>query len=66
MAKFRAITNNVVHLTDEEQAAIRASEWFMYCYGVGVIMTDNNIWWDCTNSADAKDYLHKLGKQEKK
>jgi hypothetical protein len=54
------ITNNLVHLTEEEKNLIDSALSYEYLYGVGVITLktkDSAIWWDCTNSADAKDYL---------
>jgi hypothetical protein len=54
------ITNNLVHLTEEEKNLIDSALSYEYLYGVGVITLKTKvsaIWWDCTNSADAKDYL---------
>ncbi len=60
--KFLNIENNVDSLTVAEQKAILSANYYVYAYGVGVIMlhTDTTcINWDCTNSTAAKDYLDK-------
>lgn len=53
------ITNNPHELTPEEIQIIKASTFYMYTYGVGLIFLENATW-DPSNSAAAKEYLDEL------
>jgi hypothetical protein len=58
---MKNITNNLVHFTPAEKEIVDSAIGYEYLYGNGLIYlylnNDCCIFWDCTNSADAKDYL---------
>jgi hypothetical protein len=60
------IDHNPTELTDIEKQIIAQANWYMYTYGVGMIWLSNDVSWDCTNSAAAKQYLNDLKIPEKK
>lgn len=52
------ITNNLKNLTQAEKKIVDAAFCYEYLHGIGVICLNNwAVWWNCTNSTDAKVYL---------
>lgn len=53
------ITHNPHELTEEERKVIETAPWYMYVYGVGLIIFPAGTW-DCTATVQAKEYLDNL------
>lgn len=59
------ITHNPAELTDLERKLISSAPWYMYVYGVGLILFPDATW-DCSDSVTAKKMLDDLKIPEKK
>lgn len=62
---MRHITHNPDSLTDEERKLISDAPWYMYVYGVGLIVFED-MTWDCSDTVGAKKYLDDLKIPERK
>lgn len=59
------ITHNPHELTEDERKLIASTPWYMYVYGVGLILLAGGSTWDCSDTVGAKQYLDNLKIPEK-
>ncbi len=59
------ITNDVEMLTEKEKEHLAQAKYYSFVYGIGLIYLSNG-YWDCSNSEAARDYLDKLGIEERR